>query len=314
MSAPCSLPRGHACAHLSPGSPGAFGLVSCWLPAEHPPWHPACPSGQQPGSVHLGGAAGGGGGGIQSPLREERRGSGTGTPIGGLSLPQGADDKGCPLPCPSVPGVLGAVPATWQPDPFWLQVQFPEGVSVSLPAEPQKNTRCAHSKPGTGHLGQPVSNAASPLVSRPLPGPLLSLGSTHISRCSGPHLEPRTLLLQAPPAGPSRTLPNALTWAGQESGGSSTPLPPGAAGGVSRDPNTWLRGELRPALATGEAQPVIGMSHPLARQPWGGGGREKEREREGGKEGRGAGGKPQATSGVGLGPGARPPPPPGPPI
>lgn len=35
-------------------------------------------------------------------------------------------------------------------------------------------------------------------------------------------------------------------------------------------------------LAAGEAQPVIGMSHPLARQPgWGGGGR---REREGGRK------------------------------
>lgn len=50
--------RSHPCAHLSPESPGAFGLVSCWLLAQHPPWYPACPSGQQPGSVHLAGADG----------------------------------------------------------------------------------------------------------------------------------------------------------------------------------------------------------------------------------------------------------------
>lgn len=36
-------------------------------------------------------------------------------------------------------------------------------------------------------------------------------------------------------------------------------------------------------LAAGEAQPVIGMSHPLARQPGGGEGGE---EREGGRKGR----------------------------
>lgn len=36
-------------------------------------------------------------------------------------------------------------------------------------------------------------------------------------------------------------------------------------------------------LAAGEAQPVIGMSHPLARQPGGG---EGGREREGGRRGR----------------------------
>lgn len=35
-------------------------------------------------------------------------------------------------------------------------------------------------------------------------------------------------------------------------------------------------------LAAGEAQPVIGMSHPLARQPGGGG--EGGREREGGRK------------------------------
>lgn len=51
--------RGHPCAHLSLESPGALGLVFCWLLALHPPWHPACPSGQQPGSVHLVGAEGG---------------------------------------------------------------------------------------------------------------------------------------------------------------------------------------------------------------------------------------------------------------
>lgn len=75
------------------------------------------------------------------------------------------------------------------------------------------------------------------------------------------------------------------------------------------------RGELRPVLAAGEAQPVIGMSHPLARQPWGGGrkgtrGREGREERKGG----GAGGKPQAASGVGLSPRVCPPCPQGHPL
>lgn len=72
------------------------------------------------------------------------------------------------------------------------------------------------------------------------------------------------------------------------------------------------RGELRPVLAAGEAQPVIGMSHPLARQPWGGGrkGKRGREERKGG----GAGGKPQAASGVGLSPGVCPPHPQGHPL
>lgn len=90
--------------------------------------------------------------------------------------------------------------------------------------------------------------------------------------------------------------------AGEGSVGSSTPPP---LWGPAASPGTQTpgsQGELHPVLAAGEAQPVIGMSHPLARQP--GGWREEGKEREGGKEGRGAGGKPQATSGVGLGPGA----------
>ena len=78
--------------------------------------------------------------------------------------------------------------------------------------------------------------------------------------------------------------------AGEKSEGSSAPLPvrgPTVSPGT-QTPGSW--GELRPVLAAGEAQLVIGMSHPLARQP-GVGGREEEKEREGekrGKEGRGS--------------------------
>lgn len=63
-----------------------------------------------------------GGGGIQESLRAERKGFWDWHPNWGVNLPQDADGKGCPLdprPSHSIPGVLGTVPATWQPDPFW---------------------------------------------------------------------------------------------------------------------------------------------------------------------------------------------------
>lgn len=69
--------------------------------------------------------------------------------------------------------------------------------------------------------------------------------------------------------------------AGERSEGSSVPLPlrgPTVSPGT-QTPGSW--GELCPVLAAGEAQLVIGMSHPLARQPGGG---EGGREREGGRK------------------------------
>lgn len=144
--------------------------------------------------------------------------------------------------------------------------------------------------------------------------------------------------LQSPPPFPSHPCPCPVPEDPAASAPSSTqPLPnlpkcthqgtgEGSVGssaslllrGPAASPGTQTpgsRGELRPVLAAGEAQPVIGMSHPLARQPWGGGrkgkrGREGREERKGG----GAGGKPQAASGVGLSPGVCPPCPQGHPL
>lgn len=62
--------------------------------------------------------------------------------------------------------------------------------------------------------------------------------------------------------------------------GSSTPLPPWGPAASPGTQTPGSQGELHPVLAAGEAQPVIGMSHPLARQPGGGGGRKGKRGRE----------------------------------
>jgi hypothetical protein len=94
---------GYPCAYLSPKSTGAFCLVSCWLLAQHPPWHPACPSGQQPHSIHLGGLKVDRGGRIQGFLKEERRRLWDWCPqkyVHGVTLQLGAGSQGCLLPFP----------------------------------------------------------------------------------------------------------------------------------------------------------------------------------------------------------------------
>lgn len=95
---------------LSPKSPGALCLVSCWLLAQHPPWHPACPSGQQPHSIRLGGLKVGRGGRIQGFLKEERRRLWDWCPqkyVHGVTCQLGAGGQGCLLPSPSAFRVLG---------------------------------------------------------------------------------------------------------------------------------------------------------------------------------------------------------------
>lgn len=94
---------GYLCAYLSPKSTGALCLVSCWLLAQHPPWHPACPYGQQPHSIHLGGLKVDRGGGIQGFLKEERRRLWDWCPqkyAHGVTLQLGARGQGCLLPFP----------------------------------------------------------------------------------------------------------------------------------------------------------------------------------------------------------------------
>lgn len=167
-------------------------------------------------------------------------------------------------------------------------------------------------------MEQPMPTATEPswpldpsLPTSPLKSP------PHFYLILVPALSQRTLLLLHPAQhSPSQTFPNVLTMGFER--GLWGPLLHCLSGGPAASPGTQTpgsRGELRPVLAAGEAQPVIGMSHPLARQPWGGGrkgkrGREAREERKGG----GAGGKPQAASGVGLSPGVCPPCPQGHPL
>lgn len=135
---PCSLAGMAIHLLICPKSPGALDMVSCWLLARHPPWYPACPLGQQPGSVHLGGVEGGWGWWDSGfPEGGEEEVLGLAPQFGGVNFPQDPGGKGYPLaPCPphSVSGIWGLCLLCGNLIPSGLQVQFPKGVSISFPS------------------------------------------------------------------------------------------------------------------------------------------------------------------------------------
>lgn len=175
---------------MSPRSPGALGLVSCWRLARHPPWHPACPSGQQPGSVHRGGAEGGWGwwesgfpeGGEEEVLRLAPQSRG-----GVVNLPKDSGGKGYLLaPCPpyTVPG-LGGSACCMASRPLLGSGSRVLGAPQPLfQLNPRKTLDVSTRSQEMGYLEQ----RCRALASRPLPGSLLSLGSLLISSSPGPCL------------------------------------------------------------------------------------------------------------------------------
>lgn len=172
-------------------TPGALGLVSCWLLAQHPPWHPACPSGQPPGSVHLGGS-GGGWGWWNSGFPEggEEEVLGLAPQLGVVvKLPEDPGGTGYPLPPPPPLVGFGGSACYMAASPLLgSRCSFLRGSPSPLPAEPQKNIRCICSKPGDGVFGAAsVQCYRAPLVSRPPPPP---------PPLSGVH--PHFLLVQVP--------------------------------------------------------------------------------------------------------------------
>lgn len=137
----------------------------------------------------LGGLKVDGGGGIQGSLREKRRRfwdlapqcRGWGSTSRGMLVARTAlwsPD----LSTPSL-GFWGLCPLHGSLIPLGSGSSFLRGGSPSpLPAEPQKNIRCICSKPGDGVFG--VANVrcyTAPVASRPLLGPLRSLGFIPIS-------------------------------------------------------------------------------------------------------------------------------------